>query len=557
MCNTNEEVVMKYCKQAVLIGILLLFPGVMTFGSVTDVINDQSMDNDTTPYQSILCWGSFGVEDGQFRYPQGVCVDHMDYVYVCDGGYNSTSNHRVQKFTSTGVYVDQWGSQGTGSGQFSNRLLGITTDSQYIYVVDHDNRRIQKFTLDGGFVLAWGNYGSGPGQFISAHGITHDRDNCFYVVDDVNHRIQKFTSTGTYLKEWYCGGSPRHSAVDTAYYVYVTDHLAHVVRKYDSSGTFIMSWGGYGTNPGQFAYPAGIAIDRFGYLYVADQHNHRIQKFTRDGVFITTFGVPGNGWPGEMLSPWQLTVDKRGYVYVSEGDGQRIHKWGVIADATIDIEPDILNLRSAGRRLLCYIELPAGYGVEDIDISTIAITAIDDTAIYPPIYRTGPTDIGDYDGDSIPDLKVEFDKRALAEKLDAILQHSADVQFTIEGEIETGGAFNGVDTIYVIIPQGSNKDFRSDKSQTWCSITKTLPNPVRSTAVFYCTMHEDAYVDMKIYDVNGRLITVLLNEHMKADDYEIRWDGKDTRGNEVKNGVYFCRMTAAGNTTTEKILMLR
>ena len=56
-----------------------------------------------------------------------------------------TDNHRIQKFTGSGVYLTQWGSYGTGDGQFFYPV-GVTTDaSANVYVADLDNHRIQKF----------------------------------------------------------------------------------------------------------------------------------------------------------------------------------------------------------------------------------------------------------------------------------------------------------------------------------------------------------------------------------------------------------------------------
>ena len=51
--------------------------------------------------------------DGQFNAPAGVAVASDGSVYVTDSG-----NHRIQKFTSEGVFVSKWGTEGTGDGQF-------------------------------------------------------------------------------------------------------------------------------------------------------------------------------------------------------------------------------------------------------------------------------------------------------------------------------------------------------------------------------------------------------------------------------------------------------
>ena len=48
------------------------------------------------------------------------------------------------------------------------------------------------------FVLEWGSSGTGDGQFGGAHGIEVDAD-CVCVADTGNNRIQKFTSDSVFL----------------------------------------------------------------------------------------------------------------------------------------------------------------------------------------------------------------------------------------------------------------------------------------------------------------------------------------------------------------------
>jgi tripartite motif-containing protein 71 len=75
--------------------------------------------------------------------PNSVAVDSSGNVYVAD-----TNNHRIQKFTSTGQFITEWGSYGTADGQF-NRTGGLATDSS---VTDSNNNNVQKFNSTGQFI---------------------------------------------------------------------------------------------------------------------------------------------------------------------------------------------------------------------------------------------------------------------------------------------------------------------------------------------------------------------------------------------------------------------
>ncbi len=84
---------------------------------------------------------------------------------------------------------------------------------------------------------------------------------------------------------------------------------------------------------------------------------------------------------------------------------------------TIDFHPETLNLKSKGKWVTCYIELE-DHDVEDITIDTIAITSIAmngeeaDLVEHIPA-EAHPIEVGDYDGDGIPDLMVKFDRESV------------------------------------------------------------------------------------------------------------------------------------------------
>jgi hypothetical protein len=89
----------------------------------------------------VLQWGSEGSRDGEFKAPRGVAVDGSGNVYVVD------SNDRIQKFSSSGVFLAKWGTRGSSDGQL-NFPNGVTVDgSGNVYVADSANHRIQKFAL--------------------------------------------------------------------------------------------------------------------------------------------------------------------------------------------------------------------------------------------------------------------------------------------------------------------------------------------------------------------------------------------------------------------------
>ncbi len=172
-----------------------------------------------------------------------------------------------------------------------------------VYVNDnHANDCIQKFTSLGSFITQWGSWGSGNKQFSDPEGIAIDGSGNIYVADYMNCRIQKLDHNGNYLTQWGSMGSgnlqflyPIGIAVDSSNYVYVTDFGNNRVVKYDSNGNYQTQWGTSGSGNKQFIQPIGIGVDHSGYVYVADSYNNRIQKFDSNGNYQTQWGSSGSG----------------------------------------------------------------------------------------------------------------------------------------------------------------------------------------------------------------------------------------------------------------------
>jgi len=128
--------------------------------------------------------------------------------------------------------------------------------------------------------------------------------------------------------------------------------------------------------------------------------------------------------------------------------------------ATIDIDPDTLNLRSKGRWITCYIEFPVGYYVGDINRTTILLNdtiPVDQFWIDKPLQSV----IGDYDNDSIPDLMVKFDRQAVIQLIlenYVFTDRFGNVTLTVTGKLYDGTPFQGSDIIRIILYIPSRMD---------------------------------------------------------------------------------------------------
>ena len=68
-------------------------------------------------------------------------------------------------------------------------------------------------------------------------------------------------------------------AVDQNNFVYATDPTAWRVLVWDAEGKPQAAFGEFGSGPGEFGYPNGVAASPDGFIWVADADNSRVMKF--------------------------------------------------------------------------------------------------------------------------------------------------------------------------------------------------------------------------------------------------------------------------------------
>ncbi|HVZ66737.1 MAG TPA: SMP-30/gluconolactonase/LRE family protein [Patescibacteria group bacterium] len=155
-----------------------------------DVEEQKVYEFSATDFSEVREWGSYGSGDGQFiNGPTALALDGADNVYVVDNG-----NNRIQKFAYDGTFIKKWGGSGSGDGQFNSPNYIAMDSFGHIYVTDSGNQRVEEFDSDGGFIAQIGSGGSGDGQFQNPQGIAFDSANNLFVSDVTKNNVQKFTN---------------------------------------------------------------------------------------------------------------------------------------------------------------------------------------------------------------------------------------------------------------------------------------------------------------------------------------------------------------------------
>ena len=263
--------------------------------------------------------GTYGAGLGGMMWPTSVVLDGDENLYLADEYFN-----KVTKYDREGNPITEWGTKGSGDGQF-NQPSGLLIQDQLIYLVDSRNNRIQMYSLDGDFQGQWGSEGDGEGEFNIPWGISDDSEGNIYIADWRNDRIQKFDSNGNYISAIGGGKTsvldrPSDVAVDPDGNIYVTDWGSQCLLVLDQSGSILETKRGEADlNPWSVEYlssqdderkaresfvpvyqadtedpsevsarmepyfwdPVAVELDQDGTVYVLETGRHRFQVFER------------------------------------------------------------------------------------------------------------------------------------------------------------------------------------------------------------------------------------------------------------------------------------
>ena len=133
---------------------------------------------------------SFG--KGLFKIPHAIRLDAQGDVWTVDAG-----SSRVIEFSADGQVlkqIDVGGAAATGFGGATDIAFG---PQRRMFISDgYANARIVEYTAEGREVREWGTTGSGPGEFHLPHSIVVDETGTLYVADRENGRIEKFDLDG-------------------------------------------------------------------------------------------------------------------------------------------------------------------------------------------------------------------------------------------------------------------------------------------------------------------------------------------------------------------------
>lgn len=88
-------------------------------------------------------------------------------------------------------------------------------------------------------------------------------------------------------------------------------------------------------------------------------------------------------------------------------------------------------------------------------------------------------------------------------------------------------------------------------------LMQNRPNPFQASTVIEYQLPKEGRVELDIYNLNGQLVRSLANETQKAGSHKVSWDGRNAKGQMIKNGLYLYRLKSEGQSAVKKLLIVR
>jgi len=153
-----------------------------------------------------------------------------------------------------------------------------------------------------------------------------------------------------------------------------------------------------------------------------------------------------HGYPYCTLVAYKIVAyDNAGNPAVNDNTGQyfvyHVQRLSFVLMANIDFYPQTLNLQSIGKWITAHIELPEGYSIDDINVSSMLLNSTVSTDLEAPIL------VGDYDGDGIIELMVTFNRTLIVECIAAENVEYSNVTLILSGKLWNETAFEGSCTL--------------------------------------------------------------------------------------------------------------
>ncbi len=89
-------------------------------------------------------------------------------------------------------------------------------------------------------------------------------------------------------------------------------------------------------------------------------------------------------------------------------------------------------------------------------------------------------------------------------------------------------------------------------------LKQNYPNPFNPiTNICFSVADPEAATEISIYNVKGQKVVTLIDDLLPAGEYNVTWEGKNSRGNNVGSGIYFAKFRSGRFTNVKKMILMK
>lgn len=89
------------------------------------------------------------------------------------------------------------------------------------------------------------------------------------------------------------------------------------------------------------------------------------------------------------------------------------------------------------------------------------------------------------------------------------------------------------------------------------ALHQNYPNPFNPTTTIQFDLPKMVRIKIIVYDLQGREVVRLLNQHLEPGYHEMVWNGRDRAGRDLPSGMYIVLMSTPKFRTSIKMVLLK
>ena len=89
------------------------------------------------------------------------------------------------------------------------------------------------------------------------------------------------------------------------------------------------------------------------------------------------------------------------------------------------------------------------------------------------------------------------------------------------------------------------------------SLSQNYPNPFNPQTRINFSLKKSGKTTLKIFNVKGQLVKLLVDEQKQKGDYTVIWNGTDMQNKQVSSGAYYYRLQVDNRVKTKSLILLK